>query len=115
MKTKKRDSIHSLLFLTLIVAALAAGTIVSATRTEERSFRNNSRAAAVNVAERGGCPVWGGRRLRSTNSDVLSVQFTLGLGRISADGETGNISLREKVITSNSYTPDVLALSFFVD
>jgi len=57
--------------------------------------------------------VWGGRRLRSTNSDVLTVQFTLGLGRISADGEKGHISLREGVITTNSYTPDVLALSFF--
>lgn len=70
-------------------------------------------AAPPKFSERGGCSVWGGRRLRSTNSSALAVQFTLGLGRISADGETGHISLREKVITRDSYTPDVLALSFF--
>jgi len=96
----------------LVAGTLIACAIVVPGRTEKRSADDDS-PAVIRSGERGSCPDWGGRRLRSTNSGVLSVQFTLGLGRISADGETGQISLREKVITGNSYTPDVLALSFF--
>jgi hypothetical protein len=96
----------------LVAGTLIACTIVVPGRTKKHSAGDNS-SAVIRSGERGGCPVWDGRRLRSTNSGVLSVQFTLGLGRISADGETGQISLSEKVITANSYTPDVLALSFF--
>jgi hypothetical protein len=43
----------------------------------------------------------------------MAVQYWVGLGRISPNGDTGRISLAESVITANSYTPDVLALSFF--
>lgn len=117
MKTKPRTFIWTHLLQTLVVAGLTGCTNGFATRIEQLPARNNSVNAApsvpISLPERGGCPVWGGRRLRSINSDVLTVQFTLGLGRISADGETGEISLREQVITPNSYTPDVLALSFF--
>ena len=59
----------------------------------------------------GGCRVWGGRRLRSTNGSVLSVQYTVGLGQVKDNGDTGYISLAEKVLTPNSYTPDVLGVS----
>ena len=41
----------------------------------------------------------------------MTVQYGIGLGRVSDNGNKGRISLREKVITPNSYTPDVLALS----
>ena len=101
-----------LLLPTLVIGALITCIIVFAAPGAS-SASNHSRASRAKFFERGGCPVWDGRRLRSTNSGVLTVQFTLGLGRISADGETGHISLREGVITTNSYTPDVLALSFF--
>ena len=113
MKTKTRPFRWTRILPTLIIGALTACTNGFATRIEELPATNNSVNAAPSLPEKGGCSVWGGRRLRSINSDVLTVQFTLGLGRISADGEDGEISLREKVITPNSYTPDVLALSFF--
>lgn len=86
----------------LVVGAVIACTLVVPART-----------ATVNLPERGGCAIWGGRRLRSINSDVMTVQYTVGVGRISKDGEKGQIELMEKVITRNSYTPDVLALTFF--
>jgi hypothetical protein len=113
MKTKTARLTVMHLLPALLVSGLIAGTMVLANRKDDRSAKNDSATAPINLPEKGGCSVWSGRRLRSINSDVLTVQFTLGLGRISADGETGHISLREKVITANSYTPDVLALSFF--
>ena len=99
--------------LSLVLGALIACVVVFAPPTGASSAGNYSLATPAKFSERGGCPVWGGRRLRSTNSGALTVQFQLGLGRISADGDKGHISLREGVITTNSYTPDVLALSFF--
>jgi hypothetical protein len=95
---------------TLVIGALLAGITVFAAPAGASDYLP---ATSAQFAERGGCRVWGGRRLRSTNAGVMFVQFTLGLGRISADGEKGRISLAEKVLTANSYTPDVLALSFF--
>jgi len=110
MKTNTRHFVYLLFLPTLIIGAGITCTIAA---PDASSASNRSAAPRAKFSERGGCPVWGGRRLRSTNSGVLTVQFQLGLGRISADGETGHISLREAVITTNSYTPDVLALSFF--
>lgn len=52
--------------------------------------------------------MWGGRRLRSTNSRAMTVQYKLGLGTIWKNGDSDRISLLEKVLTPNSYTPDVL-------
>ena len=98
---------------TLLIGALVIGVIVFATSAGATSASSYLPATSVQITDRGGCRVWGGRRLRSTNSGVMAVQFTLGMGRISADGQKGHISLAEKVITANSYTPDVLALSFF--
>ena len=88
------------LFACLIVAAVCTGPTLTAESSSAQT-------------DRGGGPAWGGRRLRSTNSSALTVQYTVGVGRIAKNGDTGHISLREKVITRNSYTPDVLALSFF--
>jgi hypothetical protein len=110
MKTKRLFACIYLL-PSLIVGALASSTVVVPAQTEQRLVRSSSFAAPVNSPEKGGCPVWEGRRLRSTNSGVLSVRYSIGLGRVSNNGNTGRISLREQVITHNSYTPDVLALS----
>jgi len=41
----------------------------------------------------------------------MTVQYSIGLGRVSDNGYTGQISLAESIITTNSYTPDILALS----
>lgn len=95
----------------LIVGVLIACAVVLRAQTEHRLAKSNSIGAPVNSPEKGGCPDWEGRRLRSTNSGVLTVQYSIGLGRVSDNGNTGQISLREQVITRNSYTPDVLALS----
>lgn len=95
----------------LIVGVLIACAVVLSAQTEHRLAKSNSIGAPVNSPEKGGCPDWEGRRLRSTNSGVLTVQYSIGLGRVSDNGNTGQISLREQVITRNSYTPDVLALS----
>jgi hypothetical protein len=65
------------------------------------------------ATERGGCPDWGGRRLRSTNSSFASIQHTVGVGLVSDNGDKGQITLNERVITRDTYTPDVLALTFF--
>jgi hypothetical protein len=100
MKSKLRHFIW--LFLpALVVWASMAEIIVEPARTE-----------GPVAVERNGCPDWGGRRLRSTNS-VLTVQYSVGVGRVSNDGEKGQITLTEKIITRNIYTPDVLALTFF--
>jgi hypothetical protein len=112
MKTNTRRLVCMLLLPIPMIGALITCILVFAA-PDASSASNHSHATRATFSEKGGCPVWAGRRLRSTNSGVLAVQFTLGLGRISADGETGHISLREGVITTNSYTPDVLALSFF--
>ena len=39
------------------------------------------------------------------------MQFSVGLGRVAENGRKAHISLVENVITANSYTPDILALS----
>jgi hypothetical protein len=111
MKTKRRRYICIPLLTFVIVGALSARSIVVPAPTAGLSTRDNSGAAPVTSPERGGCPDWGGRRLRSTNSHVLTVQYSIGLGRVSDNGKTGQISLAEGVITANSYTPDVLTLS----
>jgi len=113
MKTNTRRSIDMQFLPTLVIGVLIVGIIVFTTSAGASSAGNDVPATSAQIAVGGGCRVWGGRRLRSTNSSVMAVQYTVGLGRISADGEKGNISLAEKVITTNSYTPDVLALSFF--
>ena len=110
MKTKSPRLI-CIQLSSLIVGVLIACNVVVRAQTEHRLVRNDSLSAPVNSPEKGGCPVWEGRRLRSTNSSVLTVQYSIGLGRVSDNGNTGRISLAEKVITPNSYTPDVLALS----
>src|SRR5262245_30115745 len=99
MKSNVRHFIW--LLLPALVVWASVDIIVVPARTAERV-----------AVERGGCPDWGGRRLRSTNS-VLTVQYTVGVGRVSKDGEKGQITLTEKIITRNIYTPDVLALTFF--
>jgi hypothetical protein len=109
MKKKNRHSIYTLLASLLIGTGAGWATVVSASR-EDRSNPDHSDAALL-TPERGGCPVWGGRRLRSTNSRAMTVQYSVGLGRVSDKGNTGQISLRERIITTNSYTPDILALS----
>ena len=98
---------------TVAIGTLIVGIIVFAVSAGASSAGNYLPATSAQIPDRGGCRAWGGRRLRSTNAGVMFVQFTLGLGRVSADGEKGRISLAEKVITTNSYTPDVLSLSFF--
>jgi hypothetical protein len=55
--------------------------------------------------------VWGGRRLTSINGSAYTVQYTVGLGRVKDNGDTGYISIVERVLTPNSYTPDVLGVS----
>lgn len=80
-------------------------------QTVDHTTRDDSGSAKVNSPEKVGCNDWGGRRLRSTNSRVGTVQHYVGLGRVSARGNTGRISIGENVITRNTYTPDVLALS----
>src|SRR5437867_13341736 len=105
MKKKNRHSIDTLLASLLIGTVAGWATVVSASR-EDRSNPDYSDAAPL-TPERGGCPVWGGRRLRSTNSRAMTVQYSVGLGRVSDEGNTGQISLRERIITTNSYTPDI--------
>jgi len=111
MKIERRKLIYIQLSLPPILGALMAFTTIVPAQTNERSDRDNSPAAIQNLPPKGGCPVWGGRQLRSTNSSVGTVQFSVGIGRVSEDGRTGHISLVENVITANSYTPDILALS----
>jgi hypothetical protein len=106
-----------------LLTSLVIGTLTGCAPAPAASINNNShltdhrRASAspenspsptVKLPEKGGCPQWGGRRLRSTNSGVMTVQYTMSLGRIWDDGDTDEISLAEKVLTPNSYTPDVL-------
>ena len=106
----KTPLIGTFLFSGFIVAALA--TYVTAFGApEERTTRSISGSPVLSLPETGGCPVWGGRRLRSTNSDVMTVQFTVGLGRVSNRGNTASITLIERIITRNSYTPDILSVS----
>ena len=95
MSNRRHRLIYIVLLASLLIGTSAASRTVAPTATSEK----------------GGCPVWGGRRLRSTNSSVMTVQFTVGLGEVSDSGKTGRISLAERVITANSYTPDILALS----
>ena len=109
MKRKNRHSIYTLLASLLIGTVAGWTTVVPASR-ENRSNPDHSDAALF-IPERGGCPVWGARRLRSTNSHAMTVQFSIGLGRVSDKENTGQIPLRERIITTNSYTPDILALT----
>ena len=101
MKTKTHRFYIQLLF-TLIVGLLMGCIMDVPVGTAERS-----------AIERGGCPDWGGRRFRSTNSTFPAIQYSVGVGLISDNGEKGQITLVEKVITRDVYTPDVLALTFF--
>ena len=110
MKTNSQRFICTQFLPTLVIAALMVGAIIFATSAGATS---DFPATAPQISDRGGCRAWGGRRLRSTNAGVMPVQYSVGLGRISADGQTGRISLAADIITANSYTPDVLALSFF--
>ena len=110
MKTNSQRFICTQFLLTLVIAALMVGAIILATSAGATS---DFPATSAQISDRGGCRAWGGRRLRSTNAGVMPVQYSVGLGRVSADGQTGRISLAEDIITANSYTPDVLALSFF--
>jgi len=109
MKRKTRHSIYTLL-VSLLIGTVAGWTTVVPASGEDRPNPDHSDAALV-TPESGGCPVWGGRRLRSTNSGAMTVQYSIGLGRVSDNGYTGQISLAESIITTNSYTPDILALS----
>lgn len=113
MKTNTRRFICMQSLATLVIGVSIVVIIVFATSTGASSASNVLPATSAQFAERGGCRVWGGRRLRSTNTSFMPVQYTVGLGRVSADGEKGHIGLAENVITANSYTPDVLSLSFF--
>src|SRR6185369_5559246 len=113
MKTNTRRFISMQSLATLVIGVSIVVIIVFATSTGASSASNVLPATSAQIADRGGCRAWGGRRLRSTNAGVMPVQYSVGLGRISADGQTGRISLAEDIISANSYTPDVLALSFF--
>jgi hypothetical protein len=89
-----------------------------------RSFRTSQPLVATPVAARpaipqgterddgppepGGCPNWGSRRLKSTNSGIANVRLVMGLGRVSDRGDYDEITLAESKITADIYTPDVL-------
>jgi len=68
---------------------------------------------AGTATESGGCPAWEGRRLRSTNSEFASIYYYVGVGLVSENGDKGQITLGEWVITRNTYSPDALSLTFF--
>lgn len=121
METNRRRFVWAQVLPAVIATMLTAYMIFVPDGTGDRSPENNSipptvsapqvRAPEVSAPEKGGCADWGNRRLRSINSGVMTVQYSVGLGRVSDNGNTGRITLAEKVITRNSYTPDVLALS----
>lgn len=63
---------------------------------------------AEDLPAKGGCPQWGGRLLKSTNSGISNISYFMSLGRVSDSGEYDEISLGESRITADIYTPDVL-------
>ncbi|HEU4795720.1 MAG TPA: hypothetical protein VFT02_08825 [Pyrinomonadaceae bacterium] len=115
MKTLKRR-IYLPLLLSLVTGTLAGCALAPAASINSNIIYKAAVAAenspspspTARQPEKGGCPVWEGRRLRSTNSGIYTVQYTLGLGRVWDNGDTDRISLAEGVLTPNSYTPDVL-------
>jgi hypothetical protein len=117
MKARTR-TIYLSLLTSLVIGTLTGCALAPAASINNNSHLTehppassssaNSPTPTVSLPEKGGCPDWGGRSLRSTNSGVMTVQYTLGLGRVWDDGDTDQISLAEKVLTPNSYTPDVL-------
>jgi hypothetical protein len=65
---------------------------------------------ADDLPAKGGCPGWGGRRLKSTNSNIRNVNFVMALGRVSDTNDHDEITLGESRITPDIYTPDVLGV-----
>src|SRR5688572_9125949 len=112
MKVRMRRITHLPLLFTLVTGWLAGCALAPAASINNNSpiTDNPPRAATAEnpptptprLPEKGGCPDWGGRRLRSVNSHINTVQYTLGLGRIWDNGDTDRISLAEKVLTPNS-------------
>jgi hypothetical protein len=121
MKARTR-TIYLSLLTSLVIGTLTGCALAPAASINNNSHLTehppassssaNSPTPTVSLPEKGGCPDWGGRSLRSTNSGVMTVQYTLGLGRVWDDGDTDQISLAEKVLTPNSYTPDVSDFPF---